>query len=263
VNDAAAVPALRRVQIGVARIAAVTESQCVNHVVAELEAGRGGWLLTANVEHLRLMQTLPQYRCLTATAALTVADGMPLVWASRLQGDPLPERVTGSNLIHSLSRAAAGAGRAIFLLGGNPGTAEAAAAVLCRRYSALRVAGTLSPPPGFDDDRDELQRVVSAVAAAGPDIVYVALSTPRQDQLCAELRRALPRAWCMGVGISFSFLSGDVSRAPHWIQSAGLEWLHRLTQEPRRMAPRYLRNFPVALKLLGATAARRLLRSGE
>src|SRR6185436_15448866 len=105
---------LRRVQIDVARIDVMTEAQCVAHIMAELAAGRGGWLLTANVEHLRMMQTLRQYRELTATANLTVADGMPLVWASHLQGEPLPERVTGSNLIRSLSRAAAEAGRSVF-----------------------------------------------------------------------------------------------------------------------------------------------------
>ena len=254
---------LRRVQIDVARIDVMTEAQCVAHIMAELAAGRGGWLLTANVEHLRMMQTLRQYRELTATANLTVADGMPLVWASHLQGEPLPERVTGSNLIRSLSRAAAEAGRSVFLFGGDPGAAEAASNVLRRANPSLRVAGTLSPPRGFDDDEAELKRIVSAVTAAAPDIVYVALSTPRQDNLCVELRRALPRAWCTGVGISFSFLSGDVQRAPQWIQDVGLEWLHRLAQEPRRMAPRYLRNFPVALRLLGTTATQRLLRSGE
>jgi exopolysaccharide biosynthesis WecB/TagA/CpsF family protein len=165
---------------------------------------------------------------------------MPLVWASRLQGTPLPQRVAGSDLISSLSAAAASQGRSVFLRGGDPGTAERASTILRDRYPQLRVAGTFCPPLGFEKDEAELARVAEALKKAQPDIVYVALGSPKQERLIDRLRRVLPRAWWLGVGVSFSFLCGEVRRAPLWMRKWGLEWVHRLLQEPRRLFRRYI-----------------------
>jgi len=252
---------LPSVQLGTTRVHAVTEAECVAHVLAQLEAGRGGWLLTLNLDHLRLIARVPDFAALCASATLVVADGMPLVWASWLQGTPLPERVAGSNLIWRLTAAAAQRGRSIFLLGGMPGTAERAAAVLRQRSPGLQIDGVLCPPLGFDRQRDEVARVCAAVCAAAPDIVYVALGKPKQERLICELRSRLPQTWFVGLGISFSFVSGTVRRAPLWMQRVGLEWLHRLTQEPERLARRYLVDgLPFAVRFLGESALRRLRR---
>jgi N-acetylglucosaminyldiphosphoundecaprenol N-acetyl-beta-D-mannosaminyltransferase len=113
---------------------------------------------------------------------------------------------------------------------------------------------------GFDRDPNEIGRIVDAVAGAAPDIVYVGLTTPMQDALIGRLRERLPRSWEVGVGISFSLLSGEVRRAPPWLQRAGLEWLHRMIQEPRRLTPRYARSIPLAIALLARALAQRVLR---
>jgi N-acetylglucosaminyldiphosphoundecaprenol N-acetyl-beta-D-mannosaminyltransferase len=171
---------------------------------------------------------------------LVVADGMPLIWASRLRGTPLPERVAGSNLIWSLTARAAERGASIFLLGGNPGAAEACAERMRAEYPRVRIAGLMSPPQGFEQDERALDEIVAGLRAAAPDIVYLALGFPKQEELALELAPELPTTWFVGVGISFSFVAGQVQRAPRWMQRAGLEWLHRLAQEPRRLFRRYL-----------------------
>ncbi len=230
----------------------ITEEQAVAHVVGELRAGRGGWIVTPNLDHLRRVQKDAEFRSLCAEADLRVADGRPLIWASALQGRRLPERVAGSDLIQSLSAAAAEADYSVFFLGGDEGTAERAAQELQRRCPRLRVAGTHYPPFGFERDPIQLAELRQALLDAQPDIIYVGLGSPKQERLIRDLRGALPNAWWMGVGISFSFLCGDVARAPRWVQKAGFEWMHRLVQEPRRLAWRYLGvGLPFAVRLFG------------
>jgi N-acetylglucosaminyldiphosphoundecaprenol N-acetyl-beta-D-mannosaminyltransferase len=255
-------PAWERVPILEMKLARIDEPACVRHVMHALRLGRGGWILTVNVDILRRYTVDRAFRHLADGATMMVADGMPLVWASRLQGAALPQRVAGSNLIATVSAAAAREGRSVFLLGGDPGTAERAAAVLRERCPGLRVAGTACPPPGFEHDPAQLAALRTALAQAAPDIVYVALGCPKQERLIEALHAMLPRAWWMGIGISFSFLAGAVRRAPPWLQDAGLEWLHRMVQEPRRLARRYLVDgIPFALYLLAAAMASRVRRA--
>ena len=144
------------------------------------------------------------------------------------------------------------------MLGGDKGTAEAAADVLRHRFPGLRVAGTYYPPPGFEDDDRQMAALTEAVRDARPNIIYVALGCPKQERLIRRLRAQLPHSWWVGVGISFSFVSGEVRRAPLWMQRAGLEWLHRLSQEPQRLIRRYvLDDIPFAIMLFGASLRRR------
>jgi N-acetylglucosaminyldiphosphoundecaprenol N-acetyl-beta-D-mannosaminyltransferase len=121
---------------------AIDEATAINHILDELDAGFGGFVVTPNLDHLRRCGDDVSFGALVAEADLVLADGMPLVWAARLQGTPLPARVAGSDLIWSLSAAAAARGRSIFMLGGAPGTADAAAAKLAEKYPDLRIAGT-------------------------------------------------------------------------------------------------------------------------
>ena len=219
---------------------AITEGQCIEHISAELSAGRGGWVVTPNIDHLRRLTHHEELRELYSGATLAVADGMPLVWAARLQRTPLPCRVAGSSLIWSLSEAAARMNGRLYLLGGEPGTAEVAARVLEQRFPGLVVAGTDSPPMGFENDTERMMQLVDGLVAAEPDIIFVGLGSPKQEWLIRKLREVLPSAWWMGVGISFNFVAGRMKRAPLWMQRTGLEWVHRLVQEPRRLGRRYL-----------------------
>lgn len=237
------------------RLHAVTQTQAVAHVIAELDRGRGGWVITPNLDHLRRARSDAEFRGWLGAADLVVADGMPLIWASRLKGQPLPERVPGSDLVLSVAEAAAGRGRSIFLLGGAPGAAEGAAKALRERFPGLPIAGQFCPSFGFENDLEEQRRIREMLITAAPDVVYVALGSPKQERLIAALRPLLPRTWWFGIGISLSFLAGQVERAPQWMQKAGLEWTHRLVQEPGRLAKRYLvQGVPFAVLLLVSAA---------
>lgn len=230
---------------------AVSEAETCQRMLDALQAGRGGQLVTANLDFLRRCRSDAEFAELVRQAELVVADGMPLVWASRLQGTPLPERVTGSSLSILLAGHLAQTPHTLFLLGGNPGVADQAAAMLQDRFPGLQIAGTDCPPWGFENDPCELERIGDLLRATQPSVIYVALGSPKQERLIARFRHELPGSWWIGVGISLSFITGEVSRAPVWVQRLGLEWLHRLWQEPRRLARRYLLDgLPFALHLL-------------
>lgn len=241
-----------------AKIHCISEQECVDYVIAETLSGCGGFVITMNLDHLRRFVQTKTYADCARQASLVTADGMPLLWASQIQKTPLPERVTGSSLIWSLSERAAQTGRSIFLLGGAPGTAVESSRVLCQRFPNLIVAGTLDQDVDPSDSWEALAPILVPLELAKPDIVFVALGSPKQEQLILRLRDRFPAIWWLGVGISFSFVAGTIPRAPLWMQRAGLEWFYRLLQEPRRLAYRYLmQDIPFAVRLLGSVLLRR------
>jgi N-acetylglucosaminyldiphosphoundecaprenol N-acetyl-beta-D-mannosaminyltransferase len=238
-----------------------TEAEVAAHVRASLDRGAGGRIVTPNVDILRQARRDPALRAVLSRADLVVADGAPLVWASRLAGCQVPERVAGSSLVWSLAPGLAADGRSLYLLGGAPGPVEGshrAAAVLAHAYPGLRIAGHASPHFGFDRDPRTLDAVCREVIEAKPDAVYVGLGFPKQEWLADRLGAELPGAWLLGCGAAINFLAGDQVRAPAWMQRSGLEWAHRLASEPRRLAGRYLRHdAPYALGLLTRAALAR------
>ncbi|MFI7695728.1 WecB/TagA/CpsF family glycosyltransferase [Nonomuraea sp. NPDC049655] len=250
-----------RVRVGGVGLDVVTEADVVRWVAAEAAAGRGGRIVTPNVDICRAVARDPALQELVGSAEIVVADGMPLVWAARLLGTPLPERVTGADLIWSLSEVAAARNWPVYLLGGPPGVAELAADELRSCRPGLKVAGVHAPPYHFDDTAEGRQRVRRRVVAARPRLVFVGLGFPRQDLLIAELREELPQAWFVGCGAAIAFAAGTVQRAPRWMRRAGLEWAFRLMSEPGRLARRYLvDDLPFAVRLLAGCLLTRLRR---
>lgn len=242
-----------------ARFAAVTESDAVHMIVDAAMASRGHWTITANLDHLRRYRCESLARQLIDDADLIVADGTPVVWASRLAGASLPERIAGSDMIWSICEAAADRQGSIFLLGGDPGVADRAAGILRERYAGLKIVGTSCPPMGFDKEQRELDRIRLQIREAAPQIVLVGLGFPKQDVLIRGLRDALPQASFIGVGISLSFVAGETVRAPEWTQRLGLEWVHRLLREPKRLVRRYLfHGIPFGLRLFSSAAWNRI-----
>src|SRR5688500_2990746 len=203
------------------RLHAITQARCVEYVLGELDAGRGGVVVMPNLDHLRRATRDLTFGAFVGEADVVVADGVPLVWASRLQRTPLPERIAGADLVVALSSGAARRNRSVFLLGGSPGTADATAELLRRTSPSLRIAGTHCPPVGFEDNEAQMNDLVAALVASQPDIVYVGLGSPKQEYVIERVRKLLPAAWWVGVGVSFSFLCGEIRRAPLWIQSCG------------------------------------------
>jgi N-acetylglucosaminyldiphosphoundecaprenol N-acetyl-beta-D-mannosaminyltransferase len=262
-NDGRTAPARHMRMMG-APMGVVTEADAVKAIVDAAEAGTGHWTITANLDHLRRYHRDPVQKGLIDEADLVVADGMPLIWASRLAGEPLPERVSGSSMVWSICEAAIKRHQSVFLLGGDPGVAERAAKVFQDRYLGLDIAGTYCPPVGFESDELELERIRSQVVEASPRIVFVALGFPKQDLLIRALRGSLPSTSFLGVGISLSYATGDLSRPPAWICNLGLEWAYRLRQEPtRRLTRRYLVDgLPFGVRMMMSAARHRASRRG-
>jgi N-acetylglucosaminyldiphosphoundecaprenol N-acetyl-beta-D-mannosaminyltransferase len=247
--------------LGPARVNVLTEAACVAIILEALANRRGGWVLTLNLDILRRFERDPESAKIYQQADLVVADGAPILWACRILGFPLPERIAGASLIWRLSAAAAESGHAVYLLGGDPGTADKAASVWQRRFQGLKIAGIMCPEMRFETRPDRVAGILKSVSDAHPDIVYVALGSPKQERLIRQLREVHPRAWYIGVGISFSFASGDIRRAPLWMQNIGLEWLHRLAQEPGRLLKRYiLQGISFGVFLLGRSFIYRIAR---
>jgi N-acetylglucosaminyldiphosphoundecaprenol N-acetyl-beta-D-mannosaminyltransferase len=211
---------------------------------------RPAMVVTPNVDHVLRMQRDHNYARLVRRADLILPDGQPLVWSSRLLGRPLKQRVAGSDLFIRLCEHAAEAGYRVFFLGGEPGAADRAGEVLNRRLPGFRLAGSYCPPYGFEGDPQEKTRMLEIVRQSRPDILFVGLGSPKQEHWIAENMGSCGVPVSIGVGVSFSFACGQIRRAPLWMQKAGLEWLHRLYREPRRLWKRYLLRGPTFFPLV-------------
>jgi N-acetylglucosaminyldiphosphoundecaprenol N-acetyl-beta-D-mannosaminyltransferase len=249
----------QRVKLAGLDFDALSEHQAVQHIINASLAGEGGWVVTPNVDICRHTGRDPELRSLIQTATLTVADGMPLVWAARLGGQPLPERVAGGSLIFSLSEAAAQHGRSVYLLGGEYEVPYRAAVRLRRRYPDLTVVGADAPPFGFDADAAVIDTIRTRLAAAAPHIVFVGLGFPKQEKLIDLFALTFPGTWFIGCGAAIPYAAGTLRRAPQWMRRSGLSWLFRLMNEPHRLFRRYLvRDLPYTIRLLLAAVFRRL-----
>lgn len=201
------------------------------------------FVVTPNVDHAVLHQRHEGLRRAYANASLVLADGMPVVVAARLLGHPLPGRVAGSDLMPAVFQAAERyGGLRVFLLGAAPGVAARAGDRITARWPMVTIVGTDSPPPGFEDDPRENERILTDIARAGADLLVVGLGAPKQELWVDAHRRRLAVAAALCVGATIDFLAGDRKRAPRWMRRAGVEWLHRVASEPRRLLGRYLRD---------------------
>jgi len=195
--------------------------------------------VSVNVDTWIQLRRDEAFRSTVAAADLVLVDGTPLVWVARVLGAPLPGRVSGSDFLPLFCEVAAREGYHVFLFGANPGVADRAGDVLRARHPGLTVS-TYSPPFWFERDDAENRRAIDAVRRAKPDVLFVALPQPRQENWLARHREDLDVPVSMGVGSAFDFVAGRLKRAPVWMQRAGLEWSYRLMQEPGRLWKRYL-----------------------
>jgi len=234
-----------RVRLAGLSIDSVTMNQAVQQLLAWANEPGGNcrYVVTPNVDHAVLFQSSAALRAAYDDAALILADGMPLVWTSHLLRRSLPERVTGSDLVPALFAAVPG-GRSlrVYLLGAAPGVAERAAANIVRRWPAIEVAGTYSPALGFEHDTAENAAILERIALARPDVLVIGLGAPKQELWVHAHRDQIAAPIALCVGATIDFLAEHIARAPVWMQTSGLEWLHRLGSQPRRLAMRYARD---------------------
>lgn len=241
-NDLSA-PRRTRLRLGHLEVDPLTMAQAVDEVERLVGGGGGGLVVTPNVDHVVIAERDAEFRAAYAGAALSLADGMPLLWAARLLGRPLPEKVSGSDLVLPLAERAAARGWRVYLIGAGPGVALEAARRLTARLGLL-VVGTDAPRIRLDGSPDDTAQALLRIQEARPDLVLVAFGAPKQEVWAHRHRAALGAAVVVGIGASLDFIAGTARRAPRWISRAGLEWLFRLLSEPRRLWRRYLVDDP-------------------
>lgn len=229
-----------RLWLGGVVVDPVRFGEALDTIAALVDAGEGGAVFTPNVDHVATAETDPGLRAAYGRVSLALADGMPLVWSSRLLGVRLPEKVSGSDLLAPLMKLAADQGWRVYLLGAAEGVASRAAEVLRRQNPSLNVVGAEGPRIDITEPMDARAELLERVREARPDLVVVALGSPKQELWIDEVREALSPAVLIAVGAALDFVAGVVRRAPPWISAAGLEWLYRLGREPRRLWRRYL-----------------------
>jgi N-acetylglucosaminyldiphosphoundecaprenol N-acetyl-beta-D-mannosaminyltransferase len=217
----------------------VTMQEAVDLIEEKIDERGFHQVATANVDFVIRAMDDQELQDVLCSCDLIVPDGMPIVWASRLMGSKLKQRVSGIDLIPRLAELASRRRYGIFLLGASEASSCQAAEALKMRFPDLHIAGRYSPPVSDLAEMDH-EAILTRIEDAQPHILLVAMGHPKQEQWLAMHRHRLRVPLCMGVGASLDFLAGAVSRAPVWMQQAGLEWLYRTAQEPRRLFSRYL-----------------------
>jgi len=234
----------RRTRIGALAVDRVTLEQALDAIDALVRAGQGGTVFTPNVDHIVQAEHDARFREAYSGVSLSLADGVPVLWAGRFLNTPFPAKVSGSDLMWPLMRRAAERGHRVYFLGGSPGAAELAREKLLAELPSLQIVGIDSGRIDINAGAEAQAPILDRIAAAKPHIVLVALGAPKQEIWSFEQRAQLGSAVCVGVGASLDFVAGTLRRAPRWMSEAGLEWAFRLAQEPRRLASRYLLRDP-------------------
>jgi N-acetylglucosaminyldiphosphoundecaprenol N-acetyl-beta-D-mannosaminyltransferase len=239
---------VRRVRIGRIYAHAVTFAEALDEVARLVADQRGGYIVTPNVDHVVQAEHNDELRAVYDEASLSLVDGQPLIWLSRLMREPFPEKISGSDFVPRLLRTAAHRGWRVFFLGAAEGVGAKAAEVIKREEPHLQVT-VHSPSFGFDNDREEHDAVLQTVREARPDLLVLALGCPKQELLMRRWKDEIAPSVAIGAGATLDFIAGAVSRSPVWMSNAGLEWLYRLVREPRRLAYRYLVRDPEIIKV--------------
>mgnify|MGYP005996498819 CR=1 FL=1 len=248
---AATVADVPQVVLGGVPVSRLDRAQTLELLGEWMDAGVPRTIATANLDFLEIAHRDEDlHRCLVL-ADLVTADGAPLVWLSHWAREPIAERVTGSDLGPALMEIAAERGWKVYFLGGQDGVGQEVVDVLTARHPDLQVAGWSEPFIDLDDE-DGCRAAARQVADSGADLVLVAFGCPKQDLFIERHLHDLGATLAVGVGGTFNFIAGRISRAPKIIQALQLEWVHRMWKEPRRFLPRYWRDALYLLKLAGS-----------
>jgi len=217
----------------------LTMQEALDEIRSIIESGSPGYVVTPNVDHIIKIENDNDFRQVYQNADLVLTDGKPLIWISRLMGTPIKEKISGSDLFPELCQMAAQKGYKIFLLGAADGIAVKAAENMKTLYQGIQIAGTYSPPFGFEQNIEEINKVIKKVQDTKPDILVVGLGAPKQEKFIYNYLEQLNVPVSLGLGASIDFMAGNIRRAPKWMSELGLEWFYRFLKEPRRLFKRY------------------------
>ena len=221
--------------------------QAIDNLIRE---NRSAYVVTPNVDHIVQLEINKELQDVYANASLILTDGKPLLWIAKMYRTPIKEKISGSDLFPLLCKIAAEKNYKMFFLGAAEGVAAHAAKNLKHKFPGLQVVGTYSPPFGFEKNEVEISKIETLIKEAEPHILIIGLGCPKQEKFiyhyCKKL--GVPISLCLGA--SFDFEAGKVKRAPKWMANHGLEWLYRITQDPKRMFKRYIVEDAKIIKLI-------------
>ncbi len=248
----------QRVNILGVGVSAVSMESALDRTEQLLQQGGREYICVTGVHGIIEAQADEDFRRIQNTSFLTIPDGMPTVWLGHLRGFKAMTRVYGPDFMSNLCKRSASKGYRHFFYGGKPGVAEQLRDELQRKYPGLQVVGVYTPPFRPLNEAEE-QALRTQLETAKADVLWCGLSTPKQERFISQYRGKLPVTLMVGVGAAFDFLSGNAKDAPDWIKRSGLQWLHRMLHEPKRLARRYLASNPrfLWLTLLQLTGVKR------
>lgn len=218
----------------------LTMKETIDEIDKLIKKDKNAYVVTPNVDHIVKLETDKELQEVYKDADLILTDGKPLLWISKFYKTPIKEKISGSDLFPLLCKMAAEKGYNMFFLGAGEGVANKAAQNLINKFSKLNIVGTYSPPFGFEKDKKEIEKIINMVNKANTQILIVGLGCPKQEKFIHKYRKELNVPISLGLGASLDFEAGNIKRAPKWMSDNGLEWLYRLSKEPKRMFKRYI-----------------------
>lgn len=218
----------------------LTMDETLDAIDSLIKEDNCSYVVTPNVDHIVQLEKDEELKRVYENASLILTDGKPLIWISNWYKTPIKEKISGSDLFPRVCDLAAKKGYTMYLLGAAEGVADKAAKNLIDKYRGVNIVGTYSPPFGFEKDKVELKKIERQIQEVHPDILIVGLGCPKQEKYMYHHCKELGVPISFGLGASIDFEAGNIKRAPKWMSEHGLEWLYRITQDPKRLAKRYL-----------------------
>lgn len=218
----------------------LTMDETLDAIDSLIKEDNCSYVVTPNVDHIVQLEKDEELKRVYENASLILTDGKPLIWISNWYKTPIKEKISGSDLFPRVCDLAAKKGYTMYLLGAAEDVADKAAKNLMNKYKGLNIVGTYSPPFGFEKDKLELKKIERQIQEVHPDILIVGLGCPKQEKYMYHHCKELDVPISFGLGASIDFEAGNIKRAPRWMSEHGLEWLYRITQDPKRLAKRYL-----------------------
>lgn len=218
----------------------LTMEETLNEIDKLIQKKNCSYVVTPNVDHIVRLEKDEELQKVYKNASLILTDGKPLIWISKWYKTPIKEKISGSDLFPRVCQLAANKNYTMYLLGAAEGVADTAARNLMKKYPGLNIVGTYSPPFGFEKNEQEMNKIKTQIQDVHPDILIVGLGCPKQEKFMYYHCKELGVPISFGLGASIDFEAGNIKRAPKWMSNHGLEWLYRITQDPKRLAKRYL-----------------------
>lgn len=228
----------------------LTMQEALDNIEEMIKSKNKSYIVAVNVDVIMKIESDSKLKEISDNADLTLVDGKPLIWISKIKKQPIKEKISGSDLVPKVCELASKKGYSIFILGGKAGIADKAKSELENKYSNINIVGTYSPPMGFESDKKELNKINKMISTAHPDLLIVCFGCPKQEKWIYDNIDKYNAKVSICAGATVDFLAGNVKRAPKWMSEHGLEWFYRFLQEPKRLFKRYFIDDIKIIKLI-------------